>query len=101
MAVSVSTRSRQEPDFRYAGHLQLSVGGILAVVGGIKVRRRSFFAPNLLPSSLGMVYEVAISIVEVAIDRVSGGTHRWVVAAMDDRSGHTAENRFDNVQELR
>jgi hypothetical protein len=40
MAGSVSTRPRQEPDFRYSGHLQLSVVGILVLrsrCGGLTV----------------------------------------------------------------
>ena len=44
---------------------------------------------------------MTITFVEITINRCLGVIHTLIVAVVNDRSRHTAEDRFDHIKELR
>src|SRR5262249_13520900 len=73
---------------------------VLAVVRLGELTRGRLLPPDLIPGPLRMQPEVLVSLVEVPIDGLPGFVHRLVIAVVEDRLCHAAEDRLDNIQEL-
>src|SRR5215208_2368208 len=73
---------------------------MLAVVRLREDRRLALLAPDLVARSPGMLPEVRVPFLKVAVERRLGVVQRLVVAVVDDRAGHATEDGLDHVEEL-
>jgi len=74
---------------------------ILAVVRGGKLARAVFLPPDFLPRPLRVCLKEVVPLKEIAVDRRLASVQGLVVAVVNDRLGHPAEDGFDYVEELR
>jgi hypothetical protein len=85
----------------FPSRVRSTVSGVLAIVCLGKCGRHSLLPPNLISRSTGIGNKMPTTLVEIAVDSRLGVIDALIVAVMDDRSRHAAENRFDHVKELR
>jgi hypothetical protein len=78
-----------------------AVEGIFAVAALAEFARNPFRSPDLSARSFGMFPKGVISRCEMSIDGLLRGFERSVIAVVNDGSCHSAEHRFDDVEELR
>ncbi len=76
---------------------QLTIRWVFAIVRRIKFNFCSFFAPYPFPSPLRILSIVSVPFRKVPVYGLARSVHRRVVAAMNDGSRHTAEDRFNYV----
>jgi len=86
--------------FRQGCPIYLSVEGVLAIVAFLELALNPFRTPNLSAGSLGMFPKMLIPVLEMPVDSRFGSIERMVIAIVDYRSCHTAENRLDDVEKL-
>jgi hypothetical protein len=77
-----------------------SIPRILAVVPFGELTHHSLVTPDFPPGTLGRREKMVISFDEVTIDREHRFLDTSVVAIMNDRPCHPAENRLDYIQKL-
>src|SRR5215813_6363935 len=94
-AIGCSTDS--EPLRRYTPS---PISRILAVVCFTEYWPFTFFAPYLVASSARVLRESFIPFSEMPVDCPLAFIDRRVVAVVNDRTGHAAEDRLYNIQEL-
>ncbi len=78
-----------------------AVEGIFAVVALSEFALNPLRSPDLSARSLGMFLKVLISCCEMLVDGLLRGFERKIIAVVNDRSCHSAEDGFDDVEELR
>jgi hypothetical protein len=86
--------------FRQGCAICSSVEGILAVIAFLELALNPFRSPNLSARSLGMFPKMLIPVLEMPVDGSLRRIERMVIAIVDYRSCHTAENRLDDVEKL-
>lgn len=80
--------------------MPLPKSGVLAILPLAKATRDPFFAPDFVARSLWMLAKVCVTLGEVTVDGCLGMIDGWIIAVMDDRSGESAEHRFNDIEEL-
>ena len=78
----------------------LVIARVFAVVGCMEFCWYEFLTPYLSSRSFRMGFEMLVALLEMAIYRSLAFRDRLVIAVMDDRLGHPAEYRFNDVQKL-
>src|ERR1700738_1733540 len=72
-----------------------TVAWVFAVARSGERGRLALLAPYLLASSLGILLKVIVSFFKVPTYRRFGSVNRLIVAALNDRTRHAAEDRLD------
>ena len=75
--------------------------GVFAVIGFGKNGWRSFFSPYLVSRSPGIFFEPVVAFRKVTVYRLLRFFDCGIVAVVNDRPSHAAEDRLDDVQKLR
>ena len=73
---------------------------IFTIVEFRKFSRPRFLAPHLRASPPRVISEVGVALIEVPVNRGFRLIHRLIVTVLNYGARHTAENRFDHVEEL-
>src|SRR5262249_25682767 len=78
----------------------LAVSRILAVVCFAEDGWRALLAPNDITSAARVLRERGVPLAEIPIDCALAFVDRPIIAVVNDRSCHPAEDRLNDVQEL-
>src|SRR5215469_17920582 len=73
---------------------------ILAIIALAKFTLDPLLSPDLVPCSLRVCLKVFVPFSVIAVDSVPCRLNGTVITIVYDRPSHSAENRFDDVEEL-
>src|SRR5215469_17421164 len=85
--------------FAYRSHSP-TIKWIFAIIAFVKFTLVPLSSPDLVPSSVRVCPKVFVPFSVIAVDCLLCRSNRTVIAIVYDRSSHSAENRFDDVEEL-